>query len=105
MTIAEPIIQNALLDRMQYRADPLADATIAAILGAHTQRSAADADPPPIAPAWQSRSQTLTTVSRVFEQWPDNRSLVDWSPHAAAVARTGCAMPAGRIRVRRSVAR
>lgn len=87
--------RHAVLDRMQYRADPLADATIAAILGPWTL--ATPGDVPPAGQVqwdntWDSKWDKLATVSRVFEQWSDNRSLVDWSAPHAGVA-PGLAAP------------
>ena len=61
---------NAWLDRMQYRADPLADATIARILGPWT---AADS-----LPENDSHWRRLALVNRVIESWQDNRVLLDW---------------------------
>ncbi len=77
-------IPDTVLDRMQYRADPLADATIAGILGdwisavPSEEASASQTQ-------WGNQWEKLATVSRVFEQWPDNRSLVDWSAQRAGV--------------------
>jgi len=64
---------NTRLDRMQYSADPLADATIASILGPWTQPAGIA-----MTAQWQPQWQKLTTVSQLFAQWSDNRSVTDW---------------------------
>jgi hypothetical protein len=77
------------LDRMQYEADPLADAAIAAILGPWQSVHAA-ATPAELVAANAERWQLLADVSRVFEDWTDNASVAHWSARPAtppAVAR------------------
>ena len=97
---AAPVAHDTILDRMQYRADPLADKTIADILRSGTPMDTAL----PLALQWKNQWQTLAAVTRVFEQWPDNRSLVEWSDtgtgltpdaaaHLAAYTRAGRALP------------
>ena len=71
---------DALLDTMQYRADPLADDTITAVMGTCGESAAA-------------QTQRLAAVTRVFNQWTDNRSLVEWAgtgepPEFAAALKT-----------------
>lgn len=86
-------ISNALLDRMQYLADPLADTTINNILGdwllpdtptEHASGNAvagAQSQMQP-QPQWQTQLQPnwqkLAMVSAIFEQWTDNQNLVEW---------------------------
>ena len=60
------IPNDAVLDRMQYRADPLADETIARIVASQEGGGS-------------TQTATLAAITRVFEQWSDNRSLVDWN--------------------------
>ena len=75
---------NALLARMQYRADPHADATMASILGPWTRPSdsaaalSAEGTRPTLAEQWQPQWKKLAAVSRTFEQWRDNRSIAGW---------------------------
>ena len=57
---------DAVLDRMQYRADPLADDTIARIVASEKVSGS-------------TQTATLAAVTRVFEQWTDNRNLVEWN--------------------------
>ena len=68
---------NTALDRMQYRADPLADTTISSILGSWNSAPTAT---PILATTWQAQWQKLAAVSQIFVQWPDNRSINDWQP-------------------------
>ncbi len=84
-----PVISNEFLDSMRLRADPLADATIAQILGTWPlpkEPTAVDlsAKTTPEAVAafaqqWEPQWQRLKLLSAVFEQWVDNQSLVQWS--------------------------
>ena len=94
---AAPNISNALLDHMHYRADPLADETIAKILGNWLPPTAdsemvainsAKESVPPVAPKevaseygaqWELQWQKLATVSQIFEDWSDNHSLIGWT--------------------------
>ena len=70
---------NTLLDRMQYCADPLADATITNILGPWTLPQDAPVTSPPLLMAqWLPQWQKLAQVSQTFLQWSDNRSITDW---------------------------
>ncbi len=73
---------------MQYRADPLADATIARILGAWVPAAATETDTPESRTQWEK----IAAVSRVFEQWSDNANLVGWSAQGADMA-SGIAAP------------
>ncbi len=70
---------SELLDRMQYEADPLADRTIAAILGPW-QGVHARATPEALLAGNAERWERLAAVSRVFEDWKDNASLEHWTP-------------------------
>ena len=64
---------NTPSDRMQYRADPLADATISNILGPWAK----PAEPVTTA-QWQPQWQKLAMVSQLFAQWSDNRNVTAW---------------------------
>ena len=68
---------SELLDRMQYAADPLADRTIAAILGPWQglQASATRAE---LLADNARRWELLGAVSRVFDDWKDNASIRPW---------------------------
>lgn len=105
MTTAQFIeadISNELLDRMHYYADPLADHTIAMILGEwslpisspspsspasplSSAPSSANTVIPPAAAAleygsqWLPEWQKLLMVNRIFDDWTDNRSLQEWT--------------------------
>ena len=70
---------SELLDRMQYEADPLADRTIAAILGPW-QNVHAQATPSELLDGNADRWERLAAVSRVFDDWKDNASLRRWTP-------------------------
>ena len=84
---------HTLLDRMQFRADPLADDTIANILGPwHQLPDAAAAvallaagNRSTLAMQWQPQWQKLATVSQTFEQWTDNRSISEWEATRAGL--------------------
>jgi hypothetical protein len=91
MTPSATKSSHDLLDRMQYRADPLADATIENILGPWQQpgpRAVAEpgsGDHRPtiaslvgVAGQWQQQWQKLATVTEQFQQWPDNASIDAW---------------------------
>ena len=71
---------------MQYHADPLADATIATILGpwenlpnapmaVELQRAGNFST---LAAQWQPQWQKLATITQTFARWSDNRSITDW---------------------------
>lgn len=68
---------SELLDRMQYAADPLADNTIAAILGPW-QGLHASATGAELLAENADRWALLGAVSRVFDDWKDNASLEQW---------------------------
>ncbi len=70
-------ISNELLDAMQLRADPLADATVSALLGASTDTASA----PLAAPVLHWRA--LREANRLMSQWTTNGSLATWQPTAA----------------------
>lgn len=69
-------ISDAELAGMQHRADPLADKTIADILGSWPAGDVA-VD----APQWAR----IDTVNRLFGQWTDNQSLVGWTAQGDGV--------------------
>ena len=87
----EPL--NSLLDRMQYSADPLADATIANILGPWLQlpdaatvtASPHAVNPIALATQWQSQWQKLASITQTFAQWADNRSITEWRAASAGL--------------------
>ena len=74
---------NTRLDRMRFRADPLADRTIASILGPWAQlpdaaaaaQIAATGNWAAQAATWQTQWQKLAAVSRAFAGWSDNRAI------------------------------
>jgi len=68
---------NEQLDPMQYAADPLADGTIAAILGPW-QGLHASATRAELLADNAHRWELLGAVSRVFEDWKDNESIERW---------------------------
>lgn len=87
MSTRSNTLSDPLLDRMQYLADPVADRFIASLLGPSPQEAAIhDAFCPPASdthfgghagdPAWKN----LLVLSRVFADWTNNRSLIDWQP-------------------------
>lgn len=67
---------DAALAAMQHHADPLADQTIADILGEWP-----DGDVAADAPQWAR----IDTVNRLFGQWKDNASLTGWSAQGEGV--------------------
>ena len=69
-------ISDAALADMQHHADPLADKTIADILGDWPAGDVA-VD----APQWAR----IATVNRLFGQWADNTTLVDWTAQGEGV--------------------
>ena len=75
---------DALLDRMQYQADPLADDTIAAILGPWQPLAAsATVTAVDLAATYALQWQRLDLVSKVFAQWELNHHLVGWRADAS----------------------
>lgn len=81
-----PDTLDTLLDRMQYRADPLADMTINDILGPWDQLADAAAavklqesgEAATLAAQWQPQWQKLAAVTQTFAQWTDNGSISGW---------------------------
>ena len=84
---------SELLDRMQYEADPLADSTIAAILGPW-QRVHATATRAELLENNASRWERLATVSRVFDDWKDNASIEHWVAPPGTPAEVAAAIDA-----------
>jgi ER-bound oxygenase mpaB/B'/Rubber oxygenase, catalytic domain len=80
MTSNGKAVSGQLLDHMQYQADPLADATMRAIMGDWQQPAASANQSERLQPQWKK----LATVSRLFQQWHDNRGLIDWRAHDVA---------------------
>jgi hypothetical protein len=78
MSHANPAWTNELLDRMQYEADPLADGTIAAILGPwQGVHDCATRDE--LLACNAVRWELLAAVSRVFDDWKDNAGIEQWT--------------------------
>ena len=74
--VASPV-SNARLAQMQYVADPLADATVADIVGPWPISASVDAK----AEQWQRIAQG----NRQFDSWTTNQSLQDWQPTSATL--------------------
>lgn len=74
MRKARAAAPDALLDVMEMHADPLADHTIATLLGPWADTAALA---PPDAPQWQR----IVGVNQALAQWSDNAALATW--HAA----------------------
>ena len=94
---AAPVDMNGSLDRMQYRADPLADATISNILGSwhqlpdaaaveHLLSSGSVATVATIATNWQAQWQKLAAVSQTFAQWSNNSNIAEWRASSTGLA-------------------
>lgn len=84
MTGKEGPLPSMLLDDMQYEADPLADATVAEILGPWTPAERCASTQDAVAaqgPQWQR----LAVVTQLLEQWTDNASIAHWNPPDAPV--------------------
>ena len=70
---------DAVLDRMQFRADPLADDTIARIVGPwQTAPSSSTADE--LIACNCKHWQRLDAATRAMSQWHSNGALADWQP-------------------------
>ena len=82
MNLSRPAARDALLDRMEYQADPLADATIAAILGPWAD-AAGSATAAGLQSAHAGHWQRLEAVNRVFAQWETNRGVETWRADAS----------------------
>jgi len=65
-------VSNARLEQMQYIADPLADGTMAAILGIGPES--------PDIEAREHHIRQIMQVNRQFESWSHNAALVNWQP-------------------------
>lgn len=66
------LLSSARIEQMQYLADPLADTTMADILG-----------PWPLSPDASSQAahwQNIAQVNRQFNDWNTNQSLINWQP-------------------------
>ncbi len=77
MQAPESTVNPVLLDRMRYRADPLADTTVSRILGPWHEVAATSSSDDALrtnAAQWQR----LGAVNRLFGKWQDNRSLIGW---------------------------
>lgn len=61
------------LDRMQFRADPLADDTMAAVMGPWPVT-----DNEGMLAAWQSQWKKIAAVTREFAHWTSNEKIADW---------------------------
>lgn len=103
---------NDPLDRMQFRADPLADDTIRAIMGPWAKP--ADVPFNTFAAQWQAQWNKLDAVTGVFADWTTNQNLTEWQPHAGLApeitgpltryAQAGRALPAwaDRAKIKRA---
>lgn len=78
--------ENDLLDRMQFRADLLADDTMAAIMGPWSDAASAFSHDP----EWEKQWKKIAAVTKVFGDWTSNENLSAWQP-AAGVAPEICA--------------
>lgn len=70
-------ISGARLEQMQYLADPLADTTIARILGPWSDTGT----PADLLHRWKK----IALVNQQFDQWKTNQSLVNWQPADASL--------------------
>ncbi len=70
--------ENDLLDRMQFRADLLADETMAAIMGPWSDA----ANTFPQNPEWEQQWKKIAAVTKVFGDWTSNENLSTWQPAA-----------------------
>ncbi len=77
-SMSEPQAGSLKADGPQWRADPLADETIARILGPWPQNELPDAQ----AQQWQR----IAAVNRAFATWTDNATMADWQPPASVPA-------------------
>jgi hypothetical protein len=77
-----------LLNRMQWRADPLADRAVAAMVGSWESPDAAM--PLEAAVAMHAvHFRRIALASRLMAQWTTNASLVDWCADLSALANAG----------------
>jgi ER-bound oxygenase mpaB/B'/Rubber oxygenase, catalytic domain len=67
------------LDRMQFRADPLADDTMAAIMG---RWPVIENESESISVAWQSQRDKIAVVTREFANWTSNEKIARWQAPA-----------------------
>lgn len=65
------------LDRMQFRADPLADDTMAAIMGPWPA-----IDNESISATWQSQKKKIDAITREFAGWTSNEKISQWQAPA-----------------------
>jgi ER-bound oxygenase mpaB/B'/Rubber oxygenase, catalytic domain len=75
--------QHDLLDRMQFRADPLADETMAKIMGDWDNLNASDESAGGVfsrSPEWQNQWKKIAAVTKVFGDWTTNENLGAWQP-------------------------
>ena len=70
--------ENELLDQMQLHADPLADDTMGAIMGAW-EAVAADSSASSYA-EWPAQWKKIAAVTGVFGSWTSNENLSEWQP-------------------------
>ena len=74
---------NDLLDLMQLRADPLADETMAKIMGDWRNLNASGESVEGIfsqTPEWQTQHKKIAAVTKVFADWTSNENLRKWQP-------------------------
>jgi uncharacterized membrane protein len=80
-TLVPDAISNARINQMQYLADPLADSTIADILGPWN-----DANELTKLTELTHHWQKIALVNQQFDQWTTNQSLVNWQPADASLS-------------------
>jgi hypothetical protein len=81
MNTTGPALPDSLLERMQFQADPLADAAMARIVGPWAPPAGDIAN----AAQWQPHWQRLATATRVFPEWTDNRALTGWQAKSSGM--------------------
>jgi hypothetical protein len=77
-----PARPNDFLDRMQFEADPVADAAVAAVLDPWSEAHAGTSHAELLA-ANARQWELLGAVNRVFDDWKDNASIARWTPRPA----------------------
>ena len=73
LPLAKSPVTDARLGEMQYVADPLADDTIAMVVG--QQITSPGASSPTLA---ETQSANIASINRQFPQWTTNQSLLGW---------------------------
>ncbi len=81
---------NVMLDRMQYEADPLADRTLARILGPWNVHQGASREE--LRGDNIERWRRLRLVNSLIDQWKDNRCLTEWRAPPGTPTDVACAL-------------